>query len=86
MDKRIVVNLNLFIIQQSIYLPNGQICYGSFHELAEMIPALCYENEVYDVLVRGQNEYVKKLILDVEKQEISKYKDHKINIKGVNNE
>ena len=70
MDKTIVVNINMFILQQSIYLPNGSIQYGLIHELPDMIPALCYENEVYDVLLKEAN----------------KYHERKINIKGVTNE
>lgn len=86
MDKTIVVNINMFILQQSIYLPNGSIQYGLIHELPDMIPALCYENEVYDVLIRGPEEYSKKLIADVELKEASKYHERKIHIKGVTNE
>lgn len=77
-DSKIVVVINMFTITQNIYLPTGQIVNASLNELAEIVPDLCYENEVYAVEIRGAATYIPKVIHDMELTEMTKYNANKI--------
>jgi len=78
MDSKIIVVINMFTITQNVYLPNGKIVYPVLDQLPEIIPDLCYENDIYEVEVRGAATYIPKVIHDMELAEMTKYNANKI--------
>lgn len=83
MNKPIIVNINMFDMAQSIYMPSGTICYALKENLKYAIPKLCYDNEIFDVEVRGAVDYVNKIAREIRQQELIDYNANKINVKGV---
>ena len=78
MDSKIVVAVNMFTINQSVYLPNGEIVHASLKKLPELVSDLCYEKDIYTVEIRGAGTYIPKVIRNIEETELTKYNAHKI--------
>lgn len=85
MDRPIIININMFDMAQSIYLPNGKINYTYRDSLGEIIPELCHEYGVYKVEIHGPLNYTQRLIEEIKKEELVSYNENKIEIKGVQN-
>lgn len=85
MDRPLIVNINMFTMAQSIYYPNGKIGYAYKDALKELIPEICYEENVYNVEIRGPISYTEKLIQEIKEEELTTYNKNKIQIKGVQN-
>lgn len=83
MDRPIIVNINMFDMAQSIYMPDGSIGYALKDNLKYAIPKLCYENKIFDVEIRGAVDYVHKIAREIRQQELIDYNANKINVKGV---
>lgn len=79
-----MVAINMFSMNQFIFLPNEEQMAVTLKELPGEIVKACYNNEIYKVdILKGPAMYVSKLIKDVQKKEMLQYKANKIQIKGV---
>jgi hypothetical protein len=81
MDKTIVVKINMFTFTQSVYLPSGEIKKTTLNQLSDFVRDACYENEVYNVELRGPAVYIPKVARDIQEAEMTKYGESKIKIK-----
>lgn len=85
MDNKIIVKINMFDMDQSIYLPTGEAKISSLKNLPHIIPDLCYEYNIYDVELHGVNSFTYKLAQEIQEKELTHYNENKIKIKGVEN-
>lgn len=74
----IVCNLNLFTLNQTVYLCDGQgkqeaIINTNISRLAENIVTACYQYDVIHIHLYGANAFANKLATDIKKERLVKY-------------
>jgi hypoxanthine-guanine phosphoribosyltransferase len=83
-NRKILVAMNMFQMDQFIFLPDTSSIKVTLKELPEAIVNTCYQQDVYKVdVLKGPALFVSKVIKDVKKKELLMYNTSKIEIKGV---
>lgn len=82
MDKIILVDINMFSMNQRIYMPDGEQIETTISELPNDIVKACYASNIYTVeIIRGNLFFTKKIEQLVAEKELSQYKVSHIKFK-----
>lgn len=89
MSKYIVINLNMFAKENQIFIvspeeeKSEQIAVASIEDMPKVITQLAEETGVYDIKIAGNSKYSQLVEYGILQEEISKYKNRKINIEVI---
>lgn len=82
MDNPILVDINMFTMNQRIYMPDGEQIVVTMKELPEAIVKACYaSNNFFVEIVRGNTIHTKRMSKLVAEKENAKYNSAKIKFK-----
>lgn len=89
MDKTIVLNINMFSLNQPITIldSNGEIelvKYLTMEEIGSRIPYYAYSYEAYNIKILAQEEYGKKIKNDIESWELNNFNQRKLKVEVKN--
>lgn len=83
---KILCNLNLFALEQTIYLIDDQgevnpIAATEIEQLPEVIAAICNEYDAHDVTLIGNNIYALNLADGIREYGLKHYSNNKIEVR-----
>lgn len=80
MDKNIIINLNLFALEQQIYLDDEFITKSTMKDLPLKIIDICNDKNIYSVNIIGQKQYGEIIAERISIEEKIKYSKNKIKV------
>lgn len=87
MDKYIVVNLNLFTYNHSIFIIKNKETHSLGNYTLEELPAAllhsCEQENEYNVKISGNKQFIEEFINSIKEEEIKKYSKNKIEIEVI---
>jgi len=85
--KEVIVSVQPFILNQQVYLFEGTNIVNHFEvplkDLSEELVAFCYANDVMNVNLKGDAQFVAKVKQDAETKEMTQYSSHKLQINAI---
>ena len=89
MDKYILINLNMFAVDNQVLVINGldadtsEIGAYSIEQLPDVIAELAHETSIYKIKIAGNSKFAELVNYGITTKEIFKYNENKIEIEVI---